>query len=58
MTGACRLIFEAEYFDRHPDDDFNDSLPNFNTLNTEYSLGNAQPDPADRAKTIIEDLNP
>ncbi len=58
LTGACRLIFEAEYFDRHPDDDFNDSLPNFNTLNTEYSLGNAQPDPADRAKTIIEDLNP
>lgn len=58
LTGACRLIFEAEYFDRHPDDDFNDSLPNFNTLNTEYSLGNAQPNPADRAKTIIEDLNP
>ena len=58
LTGACRLIFEAEYLDRHPDDDFNDSLPNFKTLNTEYSLGNAQPDPADRAKTIIEDLNP
>lgn len=58
LTGACRLIFEAEYFDRHPDDDFNDSLPNFNTLNSEYSLGDAQPDPADRAKTIIEDLNP
>lgn len=58
LTGACRLIFEAEYLDRHPDDDFNDSLPNFNTLKTEYSLGNAQPDPADRAKTIIEDLNP
>lgn len=58
LTGACRLIFEAEYFDRHPDDDFNESLPNFKTLNTEYSLGNAQPDPADRAKTIIEDLNP
>ena len=58
LTGACRLIFEAEYFDRHPDDNFNESLPNFKTLNTEYSLGNAQPDPADRAKTIIEDLNP
>lgn len=58
LIGGCRIIFDAEYLDRHPDDDFNDSLPNFNTLNTEYSLGNAQPDPADRATSIIEDLNP
>ncbi|SDI55512.1 hypothetical protein [Pseudomonas abietaniphila] len=58
LLGGCRIVFNAEYLDRHPDDNFNDSLPNFNTLNTEYSLGNAQPDPADRAKTIIEDLNP
>ncbi len=58
LTGACRLIFEAEYFDRHPDDLFNQSLPDLNTVATEYSLGNAQPDSADRAKTIIEDLNP
>lgn len=58
LTGACRLIFEAEYFDRHPDDLFNESLPDLNTVTTEYSLDNAQPDPADRAKTIIEDLNP
>lgn len=58
LTGACRLIFEAEYFDRHPDDLFNQSLPNLNTVKTEYSLGNAQPDSADRAITIIEDLNP
>lgn len=58
LTGACRLIFEAEYLDRHPDDLFNQSLPDLNTVVTEYSLGNAQPNPADRAKTIIEDLNP
>lgn len=58
LTGACRLIFEAEYFDRHPDDLFNQSLPDLKSVKTEYSLGNAQPNPADRAKTIIEDLNP
>lgn len=58
LTGACRLIFEAEYFDRHPDDLFNENLPDLNTVTTEYSLDNAQPNPADRAKTIIEDLNP
>lgn len=58
LIGGCRIVFNAEYLDRHPDDNFNDSLPNFNTLNTEYSLANAQPNPADRAKTIIEDLNP
>lgn len=58
LIGGCRIVFNAEYLDRHPDDNFNDSLPNFKTLNTEYSLGDAQPDPADRAKTIIEDLNP
>jgi hypothetical protein len=57
LTGACRLIFEAEYFDRHPDDLFNQSLPDLNTVTTEYSLDNAQPNPADRAKSIIEDLN-
>jgi hypothetical protein len=57
LTGACRLIFEAEYFDRHPDDFFNQSLPDLNTVTTEYSLDNAQPNPADRAKSIIEDLN-
>ncbi|MDH0640621.1 hypothetical protein N5D52_27230 [Pseudomonas sp. GD03860] len=58
LTGACRLIFEAEYFDRHPDDLFNQTLPDLNTVTTEYSLDNAQADPADRAKSIIEDLNP
>lgn len=58
LTGACRLIFDAEYFDRHPDDLFNQSLPDLKSVKTEYSLGNAQPNPADRAKTIIEDLNP
>lgn len=58
LTGACRLIFEASYLDRHPDDLFNETLPDFNTLGTEYSLDNAQPNPPDRAKTIIEDLNP
>jgi alpha-mannosidase len=58
LTGACRVIFEAEYLDRHPDDLFNQSLPDLNTVATEYSLGNDQPNPADRAQTIIEDLNP
>lgn len=58
LTGACRLIFEASYLDRHPDDSFNDELPDLNTVATEYNLKNDQPDPADRAKTIIEDLNP
>ena len=58
LTGACRLIFDAEYFDRHPDDLFNQSLPHLKSVKTEYSLGNAQPNPADRAQTIIEDLNP
>ncbi|MNL38531.1 hypothetical protein D3C87_1607530 [compost metagenome] len=58
LTGACRVIFEAQYLDRHPDDLFNQSLPDMNTVTTEYSLDNAQPNPADRAKTIIEDLNP
>lgn len=58
LTGACRVIFEAEYLDRHPDDLFNESLPDLNTVTTEYNLNNAQPDLADRAKTIIEDLNP
>lgn len=58
LTGACRVIFEADYLDRHPDDLFNQSLPDLNTVTTDYSLDNAQPNPADRAKTIIEDLNP
>jgi len=58
LTGACRIIFEAEYLDRHPDDFFNETLPDFNTLTTAYSLDDAQPDPADRALTFIEDLNP
>lgn len=58
LIGGCRIIFDAEYLDRHPDDSFNDSLPNFNALHTEFSLGNSQPDPADRAQTNIEDLNP
>ena len=37
---------------------FNESLPDLKSVKTEYSLGNAQPDSADRAQTIIEDLNP
>lgn len=58
LLGGCRIIFSAEYLDRHPDDLFNESLPDFNTLATDFSLSNAQPDPADRARSIIEDLNP
>lgn len=58
LIGACRLIFEAEYLDRHPDDLFNQALPDLNTVAISYNLGNAQSNPADRAETIIEDLNP
>lgn len=58
LIGGCRIIFDAEYLDRHPDDLFNETLPDLNTVVTDYSLSNAQPDPADRARTIIEDLNP
>lgn len=55
--GGCRVIFDAQYLDRHPDDFFNNTLSPLNTVATDFSLGNAQPNPADRAQTIIEDLN-
>lgn len=58
LLGGCRMFFEATYYDRLPDDLFNEGLDDLNTVNTQYSLNNNQPDPADRAKTIIEDLNP
>ncbi|MCQ9423372.1 hypothetical protein NRB16_07525 [Pseudomonas sp. LJDD11] len=58
LLGGCRIIFNAEYLDRHPDDRFNASLPDFNTLATDYSLNNQQADAADRATTLIKDLNP
>ncbi|GAB7527914.1 hypothetical protein PS3A_03200 [Pseudomonas sp. 3A(2025)] len=58
LIGGCRIILNAQYLDRHPDDLFNASLPDFNTLHTDYSLHNAQPDAADRAQTLIKDLNP
>lgn len=57
LMGGCRIIFDAEYLDRHPDDLFNQTLPDLNTVVTDYSLNNTQADPADRARTIIEDLN-
>ncbi len=57
LLGGCRIILDVEYFDRHPDDFFNQSLPDLNTVATDYSLANAQPDPADRAQTIIEGFN-
>lgn len=58
LLGGCRIILNAEYLDRHPDDLFNASLPDFNTLGVDYSLDHQQADPADRAHTLIEDLNP
>lgn len=58
LLGGCRMIFDAEYLDRHPDDLFNESLPSLNIIDTTYNLNNGQPDTADRAKTIIEDFNP
>lgn len=57
LIGACMIQFDAEYLDRRPDDAFNATLPDMTTLSTEYSLSNAQPNPADRAKTLIEDLD-
>lgn len=57
LIGACMIQFDAEYLDRRPDDGFNATLPDLSTLSTEYSLNNAQADPADRAKTLIEDLD-
>ncbi len=57
LLGGCRIIFDVEYFDRHPDDFFNQTLPDLNMVATDYSLANAQPAPADRAQTIIEGLN-
>lgn len=56
MFGGCRIIFDATYLDRHPDDLFNETLPDLNTLTTEYNLRNAQPQ-GDRARTDL-DLNP
>lgn len=56
--GACIIQFDAEYMDRRPDDAFNETLPDLNSIETQYSLSNQQDDPADRAKTLIEDLNP
>ena len=58
LIGACMIQFDAQYMDRRPDDQFNATLPDLNEVETQYSLSNAQPDPADRAKTLIEDLNP
>lgn len=57
LIGGCRIIFDAEYLDRHPGDLFNQTLPDLNTVVTDYSLNNGQADPADRARTIIEELN-
>ena len=57
LLGGCRISFEAEYIDAHPTADFNASLPDLHTVATDYSLNNEQPNPADRAQSIIEGLN-
>jgi hypothetical protein len=54
LIGACIVQFDAQYLDRRPDDLFNATLPELTTVDTQYSLNNAQPDPADRARTLIE----
>lgn len=56
--GSIILTFAVEYDREAPDGDFNDTLDDFDKLETQYSLNNQQDDPADRAKTFIEDLNP
>lgn len=56
--GVVGLTFRAEYRRGSPDADFNETLPDMNTLHVEYSLDNEQDDPADRAQTTITGLNP
>lgn len=58
LLGGCRISFEADYIDAHPNADFNASLRNLNTVATDFSLNNEQTGPADRAQSIIEGLNP
>lgn len=58
LIGGCRISFEAEYLEVHPLPAFDNALPDLDSLSTEYSLNNAQTAPDDRAKTIIEGLNP
>lgn len=58
LLGGCRISFDADYIDAHPTADFNATLPDLNTVSTDFSLDNEQTDPADRARTIIGALNP
>lgn len=63
LIGACLIQFDAEYLDVRPDGSdevpgFNATLPDLNTVTTQYSLNNQQDDPDDRAETRIEGLNP
>lgn len=58
LIGACLIQFDAEYLDERPDDEFNATLDDLNTVTTQYSLNNQQDDPDDRAETRIEGLNP
>lgn len=56
LIGACIIQFDAEYLDRRPDDEFNATLDDLDTVSTAYSLNNEQA-PADRANTLIEGLS-
>lgn len=56
LIGGCRISFDAQYLEVHPTAAFDDALPDLTSIHTDYSLDNQQA-PADRAKTIIEDLD-
>jgi hypothetical protein len=55
--GAVGLTFQATYYREAPDEEFTQTLPDMDTVHVEYSLDNAQPNPADRAQTTITGLS-
>lgn len=55
IIGFAGLTFTATHYTFAPLPGTGE-LPDLNTINTQYNLAGAQPDPADRAKSIIEDL--
>lgn len=55
--GSVILTFAVEYDRESPDDEYNDTLDDFDKLDTQYSINNQQDDPEDRARTLIEGLS-
>lgn len=52
--GGAALSFDVNYYRMAPDEGYNETLPDLDTVHVEYSLDNEQTDPRDRAKTHIE----